>query len=123
MICFRKALLPTTPRSLDAPAGTCDQNFIRRQIMTGMIQTMWVVWGVIGLLFLATKMYIGRLSKYEENQLILDDAFSQLKTEQDAIQASIHKFAPIQLASQWLFIAATLFVVGYYALDVINQFN
>ena len=91
--------------------------------MTGMIQTMWIVWGVIGLLFLATKMYIGRLSKYEENQLILDDAFSQLKTEQDAIQASIHKFVPIQLASQWLFIAATLFVVGYYALDVINQFN
>jgi hypothetical protein len=84
---------------------------------------MWIVWGVIALLFAALKIYSGRLSKDEENQLILDDAFSQLKTEQQAIQANVHKFAPVMTASLWLLIAATVFVAGYYIMDIINQFK
>ncbi len=91
--------------------------------MTGIVPTMWIVWGVIVLLFLALKMYSGRLSKYEENQLILDDAFSQLKNEQQAIQDNVHKLAPFRIASLWLLVAATLFVAGYYILDIVNQFK
>ena len=91
--------------------------------MTGMVPMMWMVWGVLALVVAGLKLYSGKLSQYEENQLILDDAFSQLKTEQAAIQASIHKLDPIRTIAFWLFIAATVFVAGYYILDVINQFK
>ena len=91
--------------------------------MTGFVLYMWIVWGVLAVLFAAIKIYSGRLSQNEENQLILDDAFSQLKNEQAAIQANVHKLAPIKMASLWLWVAASVFIVGYYVLDVINQFK
>ena len=91
--------------------------------MTGFVPVMWMVWGVCALLFVGIKLYGGSLSKNEENQLILDDAFSQLKSEQAAIQANMHKLAPFKIVSLWLFVAATVFVAGYYVLDIINQFK
>ena len=91
--------------------------------MAGFVPTMWSVWGVLVVVMIGIKMYIGRVSKYEENQLILDDAFSHLKTEQAAIAAKLGKIQPIGTATLWLAGAATLFVVGYYVLDVIKQFN
>jgi hypothetical protein len=37
--------------------------------------------------------------------------------------ARVNKLAPIKMASLWLWVAASVFVVGYYVLDVINQFK
>jgi hypothetical protein len=91
--------------------------------MTGFALDMWIVWGVLAILFAAIKIYSDSLIKNEENQLILDDAFSQLKSEQATIQANVHKLAPIKMASMWIWIAASVFVVGYYILDIINQFK
>ena len=91
--------------------------------MTGFVPVMWMVWGVLALLVAGLRLFAASLSKNEENQLILDDAFSQLKTEQAAIQASVNKLAPIKMVSLWLFVAASVFVAGYYILDIINQFK
>ena len=91
--------------------------------MTGIVPTMWLVWGLLALVVAGLKLYSGSLSKYEENQLILDDAFSQLKTEQAAIQANVHKLDPIRTVTFWMFIAASVFVAGYYVLDIVNQFK
>jgi hypothetical protein len=91
--------------------------------MTGFVLNMWIVWGALAVLFAAIKIYSDSLIKNEENQLILDDAFSQLKSEQATIQANVHKLAPFKTISLWLWIAASVFVAGYYILDVINQFK
>jgi hypothetical protein len=84
---------------------------------------MWSVWGVLVVVMIGIKMYIGSVSKYEENQLILDDAFSHLKSEQAEIAAKVGKIQPIGTVTLWLASAATVFVIGYYVLDVIKQFN
>jgi hypothetical protein len=91
--------------------------------MTGFVPVMWAIWGVLVLATLALKLYTGRLSRDEDDQLILDDAFNHLKNEQASIMAKINKVRPVGMTSLWLSIAATLFVVGYYALDVVNQFK
>ena len=91
--------------------------------MTGFVPVMWSIWGVLVVVMLALKIYSGRLSRNEENQLVLDSAFDNLKTEQAAIADSMHKLEPIRKASLWLVVAATVFVVGYYAMDVVNQFK
>jgi len=91
--------------------------------MTGFVLDMWIVWGFLAIVALGVKIYSGRLSQNEDDQLILDDAFSHLKTEQAAIIARVNKLAPIKMVTLWLFIAATVFVVGYYVLDIVNQFK
>ena len=91
--------------------------------MTGFVAIMWAVWGVLVVVMLAPKIYAGRLSRNEENQLVLDSAFDNLKTEQAAIADSIHKIEPVRKASLWLVVAATVFVIGYYVMDVVNQFK
>jgi hypothetical protein len=84
---------------------------------------MWAIWGVLVLATLSLKIYTGRLSRDEDDQLILDDAFDHLKTEQAAIVAKVNKVRPLSVTSLWLAAAATVFVIGYYIVDIVNQFK
>jgi hypothetical protein len=91
--------------------------------MTGFVAAMWAVWALVVITMFALKIYTGKLSQNEDDQIILDDAFDNLKTEQAAIVAKVNKIQPFSKASMWLSVAATVFVIGYYAFDVVNQFK
>jgi len=91
--------------------------------MTGFVPVMWAIWGVLVVAMLALKVYTGRLSRDEDDQLILDDAFDHLKTEQALIVAKVNKVEPLRVATLWLSVAATVVVVGYYAFEVVSQFK
>jgi hypothetical protein len=91
--------------------------------MTGFVPVMWTVWGAFVLFVLVLKMYTNRLVKYEDDQLILDEAFSHVKAEQAAIMAKVHRIQPINRVVLALTGVMTLVVIGYYVLDVINQFK
>lgn len=91
--------------------------------MTGFAPIMWAIWGVLVLTLLALKLYTGRLSRDEDDQIFLDDAFDHMKTEQAAISAKVNKIQPLSTASVWLVVAATVFVAGYYVIDMAGQFK
>jgi len=91
--------------------------------MTGFALVMWITWGALVLIMLALKMYNDRLIRDEDDQLVLADSFEHVKNEQAAILARVNKLAPIRKGVLVLVGAMTLFVIGYYALDVINQFK
>ncbi len=91
--------------------------------MTGIVPIMWSVWGLLVVLMIILKIYTGRLSRDEDDQIVLDDAFDHVKAEQAAIMAKVNKLEPVRKASLWLVGLASLFVVGYYVLDIINQFK
>jgi hypothetical protein len=91
--------------------------------MTGFVPVMWLVWGVIVVILLALKLYSGRLSRDEADQLVLDSAFDHVKAEQAAIVEKVQKIEPARKVVLWLAVAATIFVIGYYAMDFINQFK
>lgn len=91
--------------------------------MTGIVPVMWAVWGVLVLAVLVLKMYSGRLTRDEDDQLVLADAFDRVKVEQAEIAAKVHKIEPLRKAAFWLTATATVFIVGYYILDVVNQFK
>ena len=88
-----------------------------------IVPLMWSVWGVLVLLLAILKVYDLRLTRDEDDQLILDDAFDQVKNEQAVLMAKIHRLEPMVRIATGLVAAATLFVVGYYVLDIINQFK
>jgi hypothetical protein len=91
--------------------------------MTGFVPVMWAIWGVLVAVMLALKIYSGRLTRDEDDHLILDSAFDHMKSQQDAIIEKAHKIEPLSKASLWLVVAATVLVVGYYAMDFMNQFK
>jgi hypothetical protein len=91
--------------------------------MTGMVPIMWAVWGVIILIMLALKIYAGRLTRDEDDQLVLDSAFDHVRAEQAAIIEKVHKIEPFQRVSLWMAVAATVFVIGYYLMDFMTQFK
>ena len=87
------------------------------------IPLMWVVWGVSLLVFLAFRVYVSRLSRNEDDQLILQESSSNMRAEQEAIIAQIEKTRPVGYALLGLLGAMTLYVAGYYLLDMVRQFK
>jgi hypothetical protein len=87
------------------------------------VPVMWSVWGVLLLVLAALSLYKSSLARDEEGQIFLDDAFSHVRAEQEAIVARVQKVEPAVRLSLWLVGAATLFVIVYYVLDIIAQFR
>ena len=88
-----------------------------------MIPVMWVVWGVLAIVTAALFVYRSSLTKDEEDQIFLDDSFDHERNAQAAIVAKVNKVQPYVRLSLWLLGAATIFVIGYYLVDFINQFK
>jgi hypothetical protein len=91
--------------------------------MSGLALTMWVIWGVLVATLVAVKIYIGRLSQDEDDQIFLDDAFDRMRSEQEAIAARVNRVQPLRIASTWMVVAASVFVAGYYVMDFMTQFK
>ena len=87
--------------------------------MTGFIPVMWSVWGVLVLLVICLKIYGGRLTRNEDDQIILDESFDNVRIEQAAIAARVAKLEPVQRTAFWLTAAATTVVIVYYVRDVL----
>jgi hypothetical protein len=84
---------------------------------------MWGVWGLLIVLLLSLKVYAGRLSQNEDDQIFLDEAFEHMKNEQAAIAAKVNSLKPVRTAILYLAGAATVFVIGYYIFDIYTQFK
>jgi hypothetical protein len=53
--------------------------------MAGYAPVMWAVWSALVVVVLALKIYTGRLSRDEDDQLVLDSAFDRVRDEQAAL--------------------------------------
>jgi hypothetical protein len=91
--------------------------------MTGFVPVMWSVWGVLVLLLASVNLYSSRLARDEEDQIFLGEGFDQEKSAQASIAAKVSKIEPVKKLALWLLGAMTLFVIGYYVLDIIKQFK
>ena len=86
-----------------------------------IVPVMWGVWGLLLLLTAAVYLYQSRLTRDEEDQIFLSDGFEQEKAAQSAIAARVSKIQPVLKICKVLVAVATVFVIGYYIVDVINQ--
>jgi hypothetical protein len=87
------------------------------------VPAMLIVWGVFFVFFVAARIYAARLSRDEDDQLILQDSSVQLKAEQTAIAGMVNRFRPVKLTATWALGAMSLFVAIYFVRDMINQFK
>jgi hypothetical protein len=91
--------------------------------MTGFAPVMWSVWGVLVVLLAAVNLYSSRLARDEEDQIFLGEGFDHEKSAQASIAAKVNKVEPVKKLVLWLLGAMTIFVVGYYVLDIFKQFK
>lgn len=87
------------------------------------VPVMWSVWIVLVVIMAALYIYRSSLTKDEEDQIFLDDSFDHEKNAQAAIVAKVNRIEPYVRLSLWLVGIATLFVIGYYVMDFVNQFK
>ena len=91
--------------------------------MTGFVSVMWAAWAVLVAIMLGLKIYTGRLSRDEDDQLVLDPAFDRVRDEQAMIVAKVNKVEPLRKVMLWLVVAMTIVVIGYYIMDFMTQFK
>ncbi len=88
-----------------------------------IVPVMWAVWGALAVITAAIYIYRSRLTRDEDDQIYLDDAFSHEKAAQAEIAAKVAKVEPVLRAFIWLVGVATVFVIGYYIWDILTQFK
>lgn len=88
-----------------------------------IVPVMWGVWGLLLLLTIAVNLYQSRLTRDEEDQIFLSDGFEHEKAHQSAIADKVSKVQPVLKICKVLVAVATVFVIGYYIVDVFNQFK
>ena len=89
----------------------------------GLVPVMWTVWG-LSVAFMAAVTIIGaRLGRNEEDQLMLAESSSRMKSDQDAIVARVNKIRPVKMTSMGIVALTTVILVGYYLLDIAHQFG
>jgi hypothetical protein len=87
------------------------------------VPVMWTVWGVLIAITAALYVYRAGLTKDEEDQIFLDDSFQHERVAQEAIVAKVNKIQPLVRIALVLDAIATLFVIGYYVMDIMRQFS
>lgn len=88
-----------------------------------IVPVMWAVWGAIVAFAAALYIYRSSLTKDEEDQIFLDESFAHEQSAQAAIVARVNKVEPYVKMASWLVGVSTLFVIGYYIVDILNQFK
>ncbi|HEY1766019.1 MAG TPA: hypothetical protein VGG26_00090 [Terracidiphilus sp.] len=88
-----------------------------------IVPAMWTVWFVMFFSFVALKLYISRLSRDEDDEIILGESLERVRMEQASITAKLHKFEPIEHVVLWVLGAISVLVVAYYINDMISQFK
>jgi hypothetical protein len=92
--------------------------------MTGFALAMWIVWGLLVLILAVLYIYRSKLTQDEDDQIILDESFDNVKNEQAAIVAKVNRIQPAVRVLQWLVLVATVIMVGYYIYwDILVNFH
>jgi len=84
---------------------------------------MWSVWALLVLALIVLNVYRSRLTRDEDDQLILDESFDHVKIEQAAIVAKVNKIEPVVRTTMILAAAMTAVVIVYYIVDFMRQFK
>ena len=79
-----------------------------------LVSVMWIVWAVCALITALLTAYRTSITRDEEGQIFLDEAFAHEKAVQTAITTKVARLQPILTASQALTGVLTLGVIGYY---------
>ena len=83
---------------------------------------MWIVWAAFACILLALLLYRGTLTRYEEDQLFLDDASDHQHKENDLVLRKVAKLQPLVRVFTGATCLLTAAILGIYVWDAVRQF-
>lgn len=81
---------------------------------TNLVPALWIAWGVVALVTALLYAYRSTLTRDEEGQIFLDDAFAHEKAVQTEIVSKVNRLQPALRACLVLTAVMTLAVIAYY---------
>jgi hypothetical protein len=86
------------------------------------VPILWIVWAVFTAILLSLLLYRGTITRYEDDQLFLDDISDRQHKENDAIIAKLAKIQPFLKVFTGVTSILTAAIIGIYAWDAIKTF-
>jgi hypothetical protein len=86
------------------------------------IPTLWIVWAVFAVCLLSLLLYRGTITRYEDDQLFLDDTSERQHQENDAIIRKLNKIQPFLRVCTGVTSVLTAAIIGLYAWDAFKAF-
>lgn len=83
---------------------------------------LWIVWAVFAAILLMLLLYRGTISRYEDDQLFLDDISERQHQENDAIIRKLAQIQPVLKVFTGVTSLLTATIIGLYAWDAIKLF-
>ena len=87
-----------------------------------MIPVLWITWGIFAAILLSLLLYRGTITRYEDDQLFLDDISDRQHKENDAILHKLAKIQPFLRVFTGVTSILTAAIIGIYAWDAIKTF-
>jgi hypothetical protein len=84
---------------------------------------LWIVWACMTLILITLVIYRTHLTRYEEDQIFLDDSFDGEQKEQSEILVRVKRVEPAVKVLAVTTSLMTVAIVGMYLWDAIRQFN
>jgi hypothetical protein len=90
------------------------------QLMSYM-PVVWIVWASIITILLVLIVYRSNLTRYEEDQIFLDDCSSHQKKEQEDILVKVNKIQPAIRIVTGVTCLLTVGIIGVYVWDALQH--
>jgi hypothetical protein len=83
---------------------------------------MWIVWGGFTAILLALLAYRGTLTRYEEDQLFLDDSTDHQHQENEALLRKVARIQPMVRLFTGVTCILTATILGIYVWNAVREF-
>jgi hypothetical protein len=83
---------------------------------------MWIAWACFAATLLILLLYRGTLTRYEEDQLFLDDASEFQHKENDEVLRKVKRIQPLVRILTGATCVLTAAILGIYIWDAIREF-
>lgn len=87
-----------------------------------IVMMVWTVWAILGLILMGLLMYRGSITRYEEDQLFLDDEGGLESREQTELLKKVKRIEPVIRFFSGAEGLVTLGIVAFYLVDAWHQF-
>jgi Tfp pilus assembly protein PilN len=97
---------------------------VPRRLMSSMMSFMpvvWIVWAAIITFLLVLLVYRSNLTRYEEDQIFLDESANHQKQEQEQILVKVKKIQPLIRIVTGATCLLTVGIIGLYVWDAVQH--
>jgi hypothetical protein len=86
-----------------------------------IVPVLWIVWAVVTAILLALLAYRGTITRYEEDQIFLDDACQHQQKEQTEIVAKCQRIQPFVRIATGATCVLSACILGVYVWDAVRH--